>query len=331
MQIYVATAGNFEWSHIYLEEFKSIARRDRLNTHRLTDDPHKADLILFIDFQQHPGDWWMGAFFRHPLVISYPEKICVYDERDHPFYTAPGVYVSLSRHNQHQQSQCSGCYFTLKNDLVEMIRTSSIEPDLLFSFMGSMSHPLRYKVAKLSHPRAVVEDTSKFNFFQGTNDQLAQQREHDQKKRYCEITERSKFVLCPRGAGTSSFRLFETLGLGRVPVILSDSWPPIPGPDWDKCAIFVPEAEISELPHLLEERESEFETLAANARITWNTWFAPEVRFHVLVEACIALKKSDTLGVCHHPRMQRAALGNLIRLKTLQYKRFLRNKIRQGS
>lgn len=331
MQIYVATAGNFEWSHVYLEEFKSVARRDHIKEHSLTENPQEADFILFIDFHQHSGDWWMGAFFRHPLVVSYPDKICVYDERDYPIYSAPGIYVSLSRRNQHQQSQCSGCYFTLKNDLVETMRTSLVEPDLLFSFMGSMSHPVRREVMKLSHPTAIVEDTSKFNFFQDTDDQLAQQRVHNQKKRYREITERSKFVLCPRGAGTSSFRLFETLALGRVPVILSDDWSPVPGPDWDECAIFVPEAKISELPHLLEERESEFETLSANARAAWNTWFAPEVRFHVLVEACIELKKSDTLGVCRHPRTQRAALRYLIRLKTLQSKRFLRNKIRRNS
>ena len=40
---------------------------------------------------------------------------------------------------------------------------------------------------------------------------------------------RSKFFLCPRGTGTSSIRLYETLSAGRVPVIaLSGSrhgWP----------------------------------------------------------------------------------------------------------
>ena len=328
MKIHITTVGEFPWSRTYLEEFKSVARRDRVGQHALTDDPAEADLILFIDFQQHPDDWWMGAFHRHPLVKAHPEKICVYDERDHPRYSAPGVYVSLSRQQQLPQSQCSGCYFTLKNDLFETLGAQSPDPDLLFSFMGSLSHPVRREVVKLSHPRAVVEDTSQFNFFEDADDEDAQERVRRQKERYREVTARSKFVLCPRGVGTSSFRLFESLSLGRVPVVLSDDWVPTPGPDWPQCAVFVPQAQIPQLPRLLEERESEFETLAANARATWDAWFSPEVRFHTLIEACRALQQTDTLGICRHPRRQPAALRYLFDIRVNGLKDKLRGVIR---
>src|SRR2546423_4170060 len=39
-----------------------------------------------------------------------------------------------------------------------------------------------------------------------------------------EICKASKFILCSRGVGTSSVRLFDTMRMGRVPVILSDQW-----------------------------------------------------------------------------------------------------------
>ena len=330
MKIYLTTASDFEWNRLYLEEFKSMAQRDRKGQHSLTDEPQDADLILFIDFQQHLDDWWMGTFHRHPLVKKYPHKICVYDERDHPRYSAPGVYVSVTQRNRLPQSQCSGCYFNLKNETVESANSSIPKPDLLFSFLGAMSHPVRREVAKLSHPRAVVEDTSAFNFFADAKDEAAQQRVQRQKERYLSITQRSKFVLCPRGAGTSSYRLFETLSLGRVPVIISDQWSPVPGPDWRQCAVFVPEAQIANLPQILEAREAEFETLATNARATWDNWFAPEVRFHSLVEACIALKNTDTKGVCRHPHLQPLALRELARQKFWQFKKILRHKIRKG-
>lgn len=327
MKIYIATASDFEWSHIGREEFKTMAQRNRKPQHGLTDDPHSADLILFIDFQQHLDDWWMGDFHRHPLVKKYPHKICVYDERDHPRYSAPGVYVSLTQQNRLAQSQCSGCYFNLKNETVDSTNHSIPEPDLLFSFMGAMSHPVRREITKISHPRAVVEDTSAFNFFAGDEDDAARQRIQRQKKRYLSIAQRSKFVLCPRGAGTSSYRLFETLSLGRVPVIISDQWSPVPGPDWEQCAVFVAEDQVANLPQLLETREAEFETLGANARAVWDNYFAPEVRFHNLIEACIAIKKTDTQGVCRHPRLQPVALRELARQKYWQLKNRLPRKI----
>ena len=329
MKIYIATASDFRWNRLYREEFQSMARRDRRAEHALTDDPQDAGLILFIDFQQHLDDWWMGDFHRHPLVKKYPRKICVYDERDHPRYSAPGVYVSLTQQNRLPQSQCSGCYFNLKNETTDSTHSDIPKPDLLFSFMGAMSHPVRREVAKLSHPRAVVEDTSSFNFFADAKDEAAQQRIKRQKDRYLSIAQRSKFVLCPRGSGTSSYRLFETLSLGRVPVIISDQWSPVPGPDWEQCAVFVPEAQVADLPQILETREAEFETLAANARAVWDNWFAPEVRFHTLVEACIAIKETDTRGVCRHPRLQRLALRELARQKFWQLKNILPNKTRE--
>ena len=323
MKIHIATAGDFEWSHIGREEFKTMAQLNRKPQHDLTDDPQDADLILFIDFQQYLDDWWMGAFHRHPLVKKYPHKICVYDERDQPRYSAPGVYVSLMKRNRIAGSQCSGCYFNLKNETVNSTNSSTPKPDLLFSFMGAMSHPVRREVAKLSHPRAIVEDTSSFNFFTEARDEAAQQRIRRQKERYHSVTQRSQFILCPRGAGTSSYRLFETLSLGRVPVIISDEWSPVPGPDWQQCAIFVPEAQIANLPQILETREAEFETLGANARAVWDDYFAPEVRFHNLIEACIEIKKTDTQGVCRHPRLQPLALRELARQKFWQLKTIL--------
>jgi len=42
------------------------------------------------------------------------------------------------------------------------------------------------------------------------------------KQNYARLIANSKFVLCPQGVGPSSLRLFETLLMGRAPVIISD-------------------------------------------------------------------------------------------------------------
>ena len=322
MKIHLATASDFRWNARGRAQFESGARLDRVGQHTLTDDAALADLILFIDFHQHSDDWWMGRFHRHPLVKKYPEKIVVYDERDQPWFNAPGVYVSLARDSPFLKSQASGCYFNLKTPPAP---DPGIEPDLLFSFMGAMSHPIRREIVRLRHPRAIVEDTSHFNFFVA-HDEIAQERVRRQRELYGQVTARSKFVLCPRGSGTASFRLFETLSLGRVPVILSDDWVETPGPDWASCAVRVPQSEIAQLPALLEAREAEFQTLAANARATWEAWFAPPVRFHHLIETCRALKAASAQNVVSRPQLRAPALRHLVRLRKKRLQKQLRRR-----
>ena len=76
----------------------------------------------------------------------------------------------------------------------------------------------------------------------------------ESRARYVGSIKDSAFVLCPRGGGTSTFRLFETMMLGRVPVILSDQWVPRVGPDWESFSLRVMERDVSKVPRLLESR-----------------------------------------------------------------------------
>jgi hypothetical protein len=41
-------------------------------------------------------------------------------------------------------------------------------------------------------------------------------------KSYCELLDDTQFFLCPRGKGLNSVRFFETLRMGRIPVLISD-------------------------------------------------------------------------------------------------------------
>ncbi len=88
----------------------------------------------------------------------------------------------------------------------------------------------------------------------------------------------SKFVLCPRGRATVSIRLFETMELGRVPVILSDEWVPPDGPDWPGCSLRVPERRVGGLPALLRSCEPNAEEMGRQARAAWEQWFSPQMR-----------------------------------------------------
>ncbi|WP_169517111.1 exostosin domain-containing protein [Azohydromonas australica] len=73
---------------------------------------------------------------------------------------------------------------------------------------------------------------------------------------YRQILEKSIFSLCPSGSGPNSIRLWESLGLGAIPVILSDRLA-LPGEysEWRAAAVFVRESRtgVEGIPKLLSE------------------------------------------------------------------------------
>ena len=131
---------------------------------------------------------------------------------------------------------------------------------------------------------------------------------------------RSKFVLCPAGAGPASFRIFETLSAGRVPVILSDLWVPPSGPAWKDCAVFVKERDVDKIGGILEKEEERFPRMARAAREEMERWFAPDVLFHRMTESIKEIMEtraapesvlSRRFNARHLRLRARAAIGKL--------------------
>ncbi len=282
LNVYLAACAGPRDDSPVVRAWRAVAARDRFGVHRLTEDPEAASLILFVDLHLC-ADWRLRALLEHPLLRDYRHKTLVYDERDHPWCAVPGLYCSMPAPTFDARTQRACAYYGAVSFAGDPRMTAA--PDLLFSFLGSRSHPMRREVLRLSHPRAVVEDTSGFVFYDRSNP-AAYDR---QKARYLETLGRSKFIVCPRGAGTASIRSFETLAAGRVPVILSDEWVPPVGPDWDACSLRVPEAEVATLPARLEAAEADYPGMAAAARTAHEAWYAPEAIFHRLLENCGAL------------------------------------------
>jgi hypothetical protein len=157
--------------------------------------------------------------------------------------------------------------------------------------MGSIANArVRGDLAQLSHPRGFFQDSSD-DFDRLLHLKMSQRDRLDYYRRYAELTKASKFVLCPRGIGASTIRLFETMRMGRVPVILSDEWVAPEGPAWDKFSLRVPEKDYAAVPRLLESREASAVAMGQLARREWEEWFSPEVAFHRVVEYCLTIKQ----------------------------------------
>lgn len=226
--------------------------------HEVVSDPGHADVIIL-----------MGVDARQPgLVLNsreyqeYPDKCAVYTEEDSYLPLFPGVYCSA----EVDRSTRSGRVYNFSymgrngrhaNPFVHEIAASHhgavIEKKYLFSFQGGSTSFVRKRLFRLKFNRSdvLIENTSSF-----LNWDNSQADRSERQRRYADILAASDFVLCPRGAGAGSIRLFEVMGAGVTPVLISDKYALPPGIDWESFLVRCREKDIARLPKILEALRS---------------------------------------------------------------------------
>jgi hypothetical protein len=271
-----------------LRDLELCAELDRFKVHSVVSDAEAADLIIFAEF--YGAGWYFGRIRRHPLVRRYRDKTFLFCANPFVIPLLPGVYAGVEKRWSSSRTR-PGFYLGRTRNEFTTFSPSADDLPYLFSFMGSIRNaPIRGKLATLSHPRSFFQNTTS-DFDRVLHGKMDKRERLDYDRRYAELTKASKFVLCPRGLSASSIRLFETMRIGRVPVILSDDWMPPVGPLWEEFSIRVAEREFDQIPQLLEKRESEAVAMGAQARKEWEQWFSDEVLFHRLVESCLDIQR----------------------------------------
>ncbi|WCJ59685.1 exostosin family protein [Fontisphaera persica] len=163
----------------------------------------------------------------------------------------------------------------------------------MFSFLGRNSHKTRKRIFELGRQwrNALILDTSEYNHFTDSKE-----RKVEYQIKYWKASLESKYALCPRGAGTSSVRLFEMMEAGVAPVIISDDWIPCFGPKWEDFAIFVSENEIQSLPEILRKHENEYQKRGELARKAWEMHFSPEKYGRFLVDSILKIMREQKVS-----------------------------------
>jgi len=139
------------------------------------------------------------------------------------------------------------------------------------SFVGSINtNPIRKKLFELY---------SKDSDFIFDNQQWVSSIPSERLNSFIDITQKSKFALCPRGYGAQSFRLYEVLQLGAIPVIVYDN-PWFPFNDeilWNDFAVLVHVDEINNLKQKLENiTQSQQENMITKGKEIYNKYFTFE-------------------------------------------------------
>ena len=258
------------WSDSTLSEFTNYFNAS--NDIEVVDDESNADAIIVYNKhltqqRQFEAKLIASTYFRENSDRSY-----IYDETDNPTFVLPGMYVStdLNRFGPHVLP-VPYLHAKLVNDFAYEAKPKSI----LCSFWGRESHPIRRHLYGLKGSLYSIANTTNFDFFdqsESNQNQLAQQR-----RDYINSLQMSQYSLCPRGYGTCSIRLFESMLCHAVPIVISDSYVPPNMFDWNLAAIMIPESEVSNIGVIIShdarkynERISYIRDVATQSLLTSN-------------------------------------------------------------
>lgn len=154
---------------------------------------------------------------------------------------------------------CSGnvpiplIYQDINNHLEKMITKPFDKKDILCSFIGSItSNQIKPNVRKKIFD--IFSDNKNFKLINSGSWTPCVNR--IKQLNFIELTVNSKFGLAPRGYGRSSFRFFEILKMGTIPVYVWNdvSWLPFTDViDYSKLCIVVHESELDKLESILSK------------------------------------------------------------------------------
>lgn len=144
-----------------------------------------------------------------------------------------------------------GCVYDVQKLQFTHPKKTFNEKELLCSFVGSMTHPVRDKM------KNILENKNGF-FIQSKS--WTPDIKYNEAQFFMDITTHSKFALSPRGYGRSSFRFFEIFLLGSIPVYIYDDIEWLPYKDvlnYSDFCISIHESKIETLPDILNNISEE--------------------------------------------------------------------------
>lgn len=153
----------------------------------------------------------------------------------------------------------------------------NVERDIFCSFVGSITHPIRSRIFD------VLKQFDKYHFSNRNWTSSIPKEDFD---RFLDITSRSIFSLCPRGYGRSSFRLYEVMQLGSIPVfVYDDKWTPFEDDiDWNEFSVLIHSNDIDKIDDILSSYTDErIKQMQSNLYKYWKENFTMERIFERII------------------------------------------------
>jgi len=258
----------------------------------ICDTRSDADIVL-VTLTSPTGDYdeTIECISRSEMYSSIADKLFVFDSHDTPVGFFPGVYAQLRHYLFNTTRHRTGCFIQSFNEFIRYREPEETSIRYLFSFQGNMTSRVRKRLLSTNFGTkdVLVERTEPFW------DRIGSPELIGFKKQYADTMANSKFVLCPRGIGTSSFRLFETMQTGRVPIILSDAWVPSAHIDWNSFSLRIRERDIHNLVDICARSNENWIAMALEARAIWEKWFSHLGLANLIATSILDIKRAKRL------------------------------------
>jgi hypothetical protein len=226
------------------------------------------------------------------LLIQYGNRLRVYDCSDNPLASLCGGYTSLTKVQSIPGFNC--CVPYVKNHSSFSPNFRDVRRKLQWSFTGgcgpaySSGHNLRRNILKLSGEDIVLVDSTELPNWIYDNDSLQkQQAAADQME---SILGDSKYVACPRGNGPASFRFYESICCGAVPVVLSDDWLLPDVPLLNESIIHIKESDFMRISDRIDSDKCRYNSRRHELQNIYTAYFAESKIFDTVVSMVSACK-----------------------------------------
>lgn len=162
----------------------------------------------------------------------------------------------------------------------ENMITLNKEKDIFCSFIGSMTHPIRQQIYQLFGNNPKYKIVCK---------QWTDKVSESDMSSFIDTTLRSNFTLCPRGYGKNSFRMYEAMQLGSIPVYVYDEdWRAFKDEiNWDDFSVSIHYSQLQNLDSILSKISNDrIKLMQSNAIKAYNEHFSLEMFSKKIIQKC---------------------------------------------
>jgi hypothetical protein len=251
-----------------------------------TQSPDLADAIIIQEKNSFKNFDYIRQLLNDPIISNYAHKVFTINDDESPTGILRGLYTSLPKNMFNQNNHVAVPYMNYPNEWMESAIGDAIKPCYLASWRGKIkSNAIRKKLVHYFDlkPGILLEQTDNLLM----NDSA-------EKSSSVAIIKNAKFSLCPAGWSPGSYKIYESMALGRCPIIIADQFVRPIGPEWKNCALFFPERDLICLDSFLRIHESDHIRFGQNAQSAWMDFFSSEKIGHYYAKSLLSLINKAT-------------------------------------
>jgi hypothetical protein len=273
-----------------------------------TDDPYIADRIVFIDLHQAHHLNIRKSISQHWLYKKYSSKILVWNETDRPIFDVRGLYVNVPKSLLEDKAIVPIPYLHVPADsLFHGTNFSTKGRTITCTYRGTNTHKCRNHLCSLQMSGYSIIDSTKSDSLSKTD--------------FLNELDSSIHAICPRGHGLCSFRLYEAMARGCLPVIVADNWIAPKVIPWDRFCTFVKEAEVPQLPTRLMYSNREISRRQGALMQAYSMYLAPNVRMNYFLRQISDVPVGECLTLSNATKVHNVNL--ILRRKLVSLKRLI--------